>query len=52
MGRTPTYYKTDTCECGGIGCNDCTCENCGDWLTVSNCSICDECIEEIEKENN
>lgn len=39
--------KNDTCECGNKdhGCEECTCDECGQFLLRLEDRTCDECIE-------
>ena len=53
-GRRSVSYKHITCQCNTPdnpnGCEECTCRDCGDWLTTADSDTCSACIEKQDKE--
>jgi len=40
-----SILKTDECDCHGVGCEKCTCEDCGRYLAIGEDQKCEDCIE-------
>ncbi len=41
-------FKYEKCDCGGYGCEKCTCCDCGEWLETGEEDKCNDCIEKEE----